>query len=258
MSLSELVAASGQKQTRQSRPVFSRRSQFSFAGRLRKCPALFREGRRIRQQLRRGLGADRILQRKAWAPRRGDRGFEKSSQPPAVGRIVFQYRPRKLLSEAVSRSREAYRQAIRLDPYNAADAYYALGLVYRDWGQPDDEIQAYKQAIKLRPDYTSAYERLGSRYFRSKKYPEAIEVFKQLASLKPGDAVPPNSLGEAYLEMNRLPEALENFRQAIRLKPDFGKAYFNLGNAISRWEIATRRSSSTTFCRTSIRIGRRS
>src|SRR6188474_204278 len=29
---------------------------------------------------------------------------------------------------------EAYRQAIRLDPYNAADAHYALGLVYRDWG----------------------------------------------------------------------------------------------------------------------------
>src|SRR5689334_22164382 len=27
----------------------------------------------------------------------------------------------------------AYRQSIKLDPYNAADAYYALDLVYRDW-----------------------------------------------------------------------------------------------------------------------------
>src|SRR5688500_103699 len=83
---------------------------------------------------------------------------------------------------------EAYRQAIRLDPYNAADAQYALGLVYRDWGKIDDEIQAYKQAIKLRPDYTSAYERLGSRYFRSKKYAEAAEIYKQLSALKPADA----------------------------------------------------------------------
>jgi Tfp pilus assembly protein PilF len=124
---------------------------------------------------------------------------------------------------------EAYRQAIRLDPYNAADAYYALGLVYRDWNRPDDEIQAYKQAIRLRPDYTSAYERLGSRYFRSKKYSEAVEVFKQLSSLKPGDATAPNNLGEAYLEMNRFSEATEQFRQAIRLKPDFGRAYYNLG-----------------------------
>src|SRR6266568_8084363 len=38
-------------------------------------------------------------------------------------------------------SADAYRQAIKLDPYNAADAYYALGLTYRDWARPDHEIQ---------------------------------------------------------------------------------------------------------------------
>ncbi len=127
---------------------------------------------------------------------------------------------------------EAYRAAIKLDPYNAADAYYALGLVYRDWGKADDEIQAYKQAIRLRPDYTVAYERLGSRYLKSKKFNEAVEIFRQLSTLKPGDAYAPNSLGEAYLEMNRLNEALESFRQSIRLKPDYGKAYYNLGKCL--------------------------
>src|SRR5688500_4263181 len=126
-------------------------------------------------------------------------------------------------------SAEAYRASIRLDPYNAADAYYALGLVYRDWGKADEEIQAYKQAIKLKPDYISAYERLGSRYFRSKKCAEAAEIYKQLSSLKPADATANNSLGETYLEMSKFNEALENFRQAIRLKPDYGRAYFNLG-----------------------------
>jgi len=133
----------------------------------------------------------------------------------------------KLYREAV----DNYRQAIRLDPYNASDAYYALGLAYRDWGRADDEIQAYKQAIRLRPDYASAYERLGSRYLKSRKYPEAIEIFKQLSALKPGDENPPNSMGEAYLELGRLSEALEAFKQAIRLKPDFGRAYYNLGKS---------------------------
>jgi tetratricopeptide (TPR) repeat protein len=127
---------------------------------------------------------------------------------------------------------EAYRQSIKLDPYNAADAYYALGLVYRDWSKPDDEIQAYKQAIRLRPDYTVAYERLGSRYLRSKKFSEAVEIFRQLAALKPGDYSAPNNMGEAYLELNRLNDAVESFRQSIRLKPDFGKAYYNLGRCL--------------------------
>lgn len=126
----------------------------------------------------------------------------------------------------------AYRQAIRIDPYNAADAYYALGLAYRDWGRADDEIQAYKQAIRLRSDYSSAYERLGSRYFRSKKYSEALEIFKQLSNLKPGDATVLNNIGETYLEMGRMNDAVEAFRQSIRLKPDFGKAYYNLGKSL--------------------------
>jgi tetratricopeptide (TPR) repeat protein len=129
-------------------------------------------------------------------------------------------------------SADAYRQAIKLDPYNAADAYYALGLVYRDWGKPDDEIQAYKQAIRLKPDYVSAYERLGTRYMRSKKFTEALEVFRQLQSLRPGDAIAPNNMGEALLELNRLPDAAESFRHSIRLKPDYGKAYYNLGKVL--------------------------
>lgn len=127
---------------------------------------------------------------------------------------------------------EAYRQSIKLDPYNAADAYYALGLVYRDWGKADEEIQAYKQAIKQRPDYMVAYERLGSRYLRSKKFNEAVEIFRQLSTLRPGDAVAPNNMGEAFFEMNRLNDAVESFRHAIRLKPDFGKAYYNLGRSL--------------------------
>jgi len=126
---------------------------------------------------------------------------------------------------------DAYRQAIKMDPYNAFDAYYALGLVYRDWGRPDEEIQAYKQAIRLKPDYTSAYDRLGACYMRAKKYAEAVEVFRQLTALKPGDAIAINNLGEAYVGVNRLNEAVESFRQSIRLKPDFGKAYYNLGKS---------------------------
>jgi tetratricopeptide (TPR) repeat protein len=126
----------------------------------------------------------------------------------------------------------AFRQSIKLDPYNAADAYYALGLTYRDWGQFDDEVGAYKNAIRLRSDYASAYERLGQRYLQAKKFTDAIEAFKQLAMLKPGDAGAQNNLGEAYAAATRTDEAVETFRQAIRLKPDFGKAYFNLGKTL--------------------------
>lgn len=124
---------------------------------------------------------------------------------------------------------QAYRQSIKIDPYNAADAYYALGITYRDWNRPDDEIQAYKHVIRLKPDYAPAYERLGQRYMNARKFTEAIDAFRQLSLLRPGDAGAQNYLGEAYEAAARHEESIEAFRQAIRLKPDFGKAYFNLG-----------------------------
>ena len=123
----------------------------------------------------------------------------------------------------------AYRQSIKLDPYGAADAYYVLGLTYRDWNRPEEEIQAYKHALRLKPDYAAAYEHLGQRYMTARKFAEAIEAFKQLTLLKPGDANAQNYLGEAYEAAGRHDDSIEAFRQAIRLKPDFGKAYFNLG-----------------------------
>jgi tetratricopeptide (TPR) repeat protein len=126
----------------------------------------------------------------------------------------------------------AYRQSIKIDPYNAADAYYASGLNYRDWGQFEDEVASYKNAIRLRPDYAAAYDRLGQRYLQMKRFGEAIEAFKQLVMLKPGDANAQNALGEAYSAAGKNDEATETFRQAIRLKPDFGKAYFNLGKTL--------------------------
>ena len=125
----------------------------------------------------------------------------------------------------------SYRQSIRLDPYNAADAWYALGLVYRDWGKGDEEIQAYKQAIRLKPDYISAHERVASAYVRVKKYPQAIETYKQLITLKPGDATVSNNMGEAYIELGLTSDAVEAFKRAIQWKPDFGKAYYNLGRS---------------------------
>ena len=127
---------------------------------------------------------------------------------------------------------DAYRASIKLDAYNAADAYYALGLNYRDSGQFDDEVAAYKNVLRLRPDYTSAYDRLGQRYLQMKKYSEAIEAFKQLSMLKPGDANVQNSLGEAYVAAAKNEEATETFRQAIRLKPDHAQAHWNLSHML--------------------------
>jgi tetratricopeptide (TPR) repeat protein len=232
MSLSDLVAASGRN--KRAKAVQSFRDGLSFLSKDDCEKAL--------PYFEKSVEAD-VNYAEAWAQTgfcreklgRHAEAIDASKKAVALRPSAESYFNIGLASYYLKNYREAaenYRQSIRLDPYNAADAHYALGLVYRDWGRPEDEIQAYKQAIKLKPDYVSAYERLGSRYLRSKKYPEAIETLKQLMALKPGDANVPNNMGEAYLEMNLMTDAVAAFRQAIQLKPDLGKAYYNLGRSL--------------------------
>ncbi len=73
--------------------------------RLRTSSAVLSASNGIRQRLRRGVGADGLLRRKAEPARRCDRGFEESREYTTVCRILLQHRARQLPSEAISRSR---------------------------------------------------------------------------------------------------------------------------------------------------------
>ncbi len=55
-----------------------------------------------------------------------------------------------------------------------------------------------------------------------------MEAFKQAIRIKPDDDEAYSNLGAAYLGLGRYLEAVESFKQAIRIKPDNTKAHFNL------------------------------
>ena len=55
---------------------------------------------------------------------------------------------------------EAYRQAIRLKP-DYAEAHYGLGLAYANLGHWQEAVYAYRQALQLKPDYAEVYYNLG-------------------------------------------------------------------------------------------------
>jgi tetratricopeptide (TPR) repeat protein len=52
--------------------------------------------------------------------------------------------------------------------------YYNLGITYAKSGRHQEAIEAYKQAISIKPDYVDAHYSLGVVYYGSGKYQEAI------------------------------------------------------------------------------------
>jgi tetratricopeptide (TPR) repeat protein len=125
---------------------------------------------------------------------------------------------------------QAYKQAIRLEP-DYAEAHNNLGVTYINLGFHQEALQACKQVIKLEPDYAMAHYNLGVAYSKLGLYRDALQALKQAIRLKPDYAKAHYSLGVAYSKLGLYRDALQALKQAIRLKPDYAKAHYSLGVA---------------------------
>jgi tetratricopeptide (TPR) repeat protein len=122
---------------------------------------------------------------------------------------------------------EAYKQAIRIKP-DYADAHNNLGVAYSKLGRSQEAIEAFSQAIKIKTDYAEAHYNLGTTYGKLGRSQEAIDEYKQTIKIKPDYAEAHFNLGIVYGTLGRYQEAVESYKQAIRIKPDYTENY-NLG-----------------------------
>jgi tetratricopeptide (TPR) repeat protein len=122
---------------------------------------------------------------------------------------------------------EAYKQAIRIKP-DYADAHNNLGVAYSKLGRYQEAIEAFRQAIKIKTDYAEAHYNLGTTYGKLGRSQEAIDEYKQTIKIKPDYAGAHFNLGIVYGTLGRYQEAVESYKQAIRIKPDYTENY-NLG-----------------------------
>ena len=123
---------------------------------------------------------------------------------------------------------EAWKQAFRIDPNNAA-AYYNLGVAYYELGFYKDAIEAWKQAFRIDPNNAAAYYNLGVAYNQLGFYKDAIEAYNQAIRISPDYAATYYNLGLIYIRLHYYAKAIEAFKQAIRIDPDNADAHGGLG-----------------------------
>jgi tetratricopeptide (TPR) repeat protein len=111
------------------------------------------------------------------------------------------------------------------------DAWFSLGFAYGNLGRNQEAITAYREALRLKPDFVEAWCNLGVAYRKLGRYPEAIEAYREALRLKPDHAEAWNNLGAAYGRLGHFQEAIDACRKALRLKPDYAEAWNCLGVA---------------------------
>ena len=79
---------------------------------------------------------------------------------------------------------EAYREALRINP-EYADAWYNLGGAYSRLNQIDKAITAYREALRINPEYANAWFNLGVTYYIQGNHDKVREIYQTLRQLNP-------------------------------------------------------------------------
>jgi tetratricopeptide (TPR) repeat protein len=144
----------------------------------------------------------------------------------AYHNLGFAYNDLGRQTEAI----DAYKNAIRIRP-DYAEAHYNLGIAYGRLGRHQEALDAYKQAICIKPNYADAHYGLGFEYGSLGRGTESIDAYKQTIKIKPDYVKAYYSLGTVYGSLGRYQETIDACKQAIRIKPDYAEAHYNIGVA---------------------------
>jgi tetratricopeptide (TPR) repeat protein len=113
---------------------------------------------------------------------------------------------------------EAVQLILSITSNNAAD-YNIKGELLEDLENPEEALDAYKQAIKLDSKNIDAYRNAAELLVSLGRYKVALAVYDQAIQLSPENITAYNGKGQALNGLQLYDEALAVYNQAIQLNP---------------------------------------
>ncbi|MGH9937556.1 MAG: winged helix-turn-helix domain-containing tetratricopeptide repeat protein, partial [Blastocatellia bacterium] len=136
--------------------------------------------------------------------------------------------PQTMFPEAKS----AALKALELDEELAeAHASLAEAFLYHDWDWAEAERE-YKLAIKLNPNYSSAFLFYAWLLLTQGRFDEASQSLRQAQRIDPGSLTLKTVMGLPHYYRRQHERAIEHYRQALEMDADFAQAHYYLGEAL--------------------------
>ncbi len=158
----------------------------------------------------------------------GADGGEEEDDPVAPGSMQAGKRDASGESE-IEKAIWAFKDALRIKP-DYIHAHIGLGASYIKSGHPEEAVASLLEAAGLRPPHHAVFYYLGVANRMLGRRENAIEALKQAAALKPDSAQLHFHLGLAHADMGQFQAACESLQEAARLKPDFAAVHLLLGD----------------------------
>jgi tetratricopeptide (TPR) repeat protein len=123
---------------------------------------------------------------------------------------------------------EMYRMALEVRP-NFGRARNNLGVALRRRGRVDEAIAQYKLALEEDPKFAEARSNLGAAYYSVGRVDEAIQEFQLAARAGGSNAYYYHHLGVIQYQQGNYQEALDQFKKAISRDGSLADSRYYLG-----------------------------
>ena len=158
--------------------------------------------------------------------------FDKLKRKPDEPEIPAQTHHKRAVNlserELYPEALEAFKQAIRAKP-DYWEAYLDRGVTYFTMGRTNDAIKDYFSALEHNPDLVDAYRNLGVAYDSQGDFVKALKMYYTAMRLSPGDAELRKNLGMAYFNIGSYAEAIKAYKQAQQMDPNDASIHYHLG-----------------------------
>ncbi len=122
---------------------------------------------------------------------------------------------------------DAFKQVVRLNP-DYKDGYINIGLDYIDWEKYEDARAPLETALKLRPDDARALYYLALVERRARNSAAEIADLEKVVAQYPDCRDARRELGISYYQQHRSDDAIAQFKALQAIDPDDLAAHYNL------------------------------
>ena len=147
--------------------------------------------------------------------------------PPVEGVAAAPIVPPPPKAVAPVKNKETAKSVLR----DSAEREFSRASSYERSSMYKEAIEAYKQALKLKPDYVDAYLKLGLDYYRLGRYSDAVGAYKNALKINPKDHAAYAKLAATYILLGEYPLAIRMFKESLKTDPRNPETHFNLGVA---------------------------
>ena len=128
---------------------------------------------------------------------------------------------------------EKYQEALAINDL-CSDCWYNIGVAFSQKQDLDQAERAFKEAIEIAPDNSSAYTGLANVYNSQRRFEDAAEMSAEAAKYAAagtGGMVANSALNQGIILFNggKIPDAKKQFELVLQIDPNHGEAHYWLG-----------------------------